>query len=111
MIQPARNALVTPASRSSTSSVHRCSSVDQFMATTRCRNLIRGVMPLESAASCKYAWIDAAEAKSLSCGHGCQRKPKVPSEESERAPGYFQKAQVPPIVSRDSRTMKLLEGD
>ena len=60
-------------------------------------------MPFSAAASLRYARIEAPSAIAFSDVHGLNRKPSVYMSESERMPGYLNRSQVPPRLSRLSR--------
>ena len=47
--------------------------------------------------------IDGPSAMAFSDVHGLNRKPRVNMSESERMPGYLNRSQVPPRLSRRSR--------
>src|SRR5690606_9505640 len=50
--------------------------------------------------------MDAPSASTLSFFQGLKLKPKVDISESERIPGYLNRSQVPPILSRRSMMSK-----
>ena len=66
--------------------------------------------PYSPTVSPKYLMIEGPSAIAFLAFHGLNEKPKVCISLSDRIPGYLNRSQVPPKVSRRSRMPTLLPG-
>jgi len=60
-------------------------------------------MPFSRTASFRYSMMAGPSAMALDDVHGLNRNPRVNMSESDRMPGYLNRSQVPPMLSRRSR--------